>query len=190
MTNKEIQSIRLIYSGKLLHDNLTLKDCIRHNTEVKNHIIHLVHSTQNLASNKSKLTPNTSRNEIEYDIENELTPNTSTSSSDSYSTTSESSSSDLETASPSTSSNANNNNNPLSDSAANMNNFSRIQNNLSRNQQQKSGGNSDQTKLTEKQQYDQILNSLTDYYQSFGIQVQSNPWYSSYLQQLALYNHM
>jgi hypothetical protein len=176
-----------------LQDNLTLKDCIRHNTDVKNHIIHLVHSTHNITSNnnnlnKSKLSPNTSRNEIEYDIENELTPNTSTSSSDSYSTTSESSSSDLEAASPSTSSNANNNNetNPLSESAANMNIFNRIQNNVARHH----SNVNNQTKLTEKQQYDQILNSLTNYYQSFGIQVQNNPWYSSYIQQLALYNHM
>jgi hypothetical protein len=141
--------------------------------------------------NKSKLTPNTSRNEIEYDIENELTPNTSTSSSDSYSTTSESSSSDLDTNSPSTSSNANNNindTNPLSQSAANISTFSRIQNNLARHQQPKNVNN--QAKLTEKQQYDQILNGLTSYYQSFGIQFESNPWYSSYLQHLALYNHM
>ena len=29
-TNPECQTIRLIYSGKLLHDHWTLKECIRH----------------------------------------------------------------------------------------------------------------------------------------------------------------
>ena len=28
--NPDVQSIRLIYSGKLLHDHWTLKECIRH----------------------------------------------------------------------------------------------------------------------------------------------------------------
>lgn len=172
----------MIYSGKLLQDNVTLKECIRYNSEVKNHIIHLVHSTQNINAssnlNKSKLTPNTSRNESEYDVESELTPNTS--SSDSYSTTSESSTSDIESVSASTSTNPSNITNPLSQSTSNINNFNRIQNNIQKNT----------SKLTEKQQYDQILNGLIQYYESFGVQVQSNPWYSSYLQQLALYNHM
>jgi hypothetical protein len=183
-----VQSIRLIYSGKLLQDNLTLKDCIRHNSEVKNHIIHLVHSSNNLANSKSsKLSPPdpmVANDSNEFDLENELTPNTSTSSDVS---TAESSASEdfVRSLRPGTSSNPAN---PLLQSNANINNFNRIQTNL--NSFYRLQSNPQGSTLTEKEQYNQILNQLNSYYESFGIQVQSNPWYSSYLQHLALYNLM
>jgi hypothetical protein len=47
-----------------------------------------------------------------------------------------------------------------------------------------------QNNLTQKEQYNQQLTNLTRYYESTGVQVTNNPWCSSYIQHLALYNHM
>jgi hypothetical protein len=118
------------------------------NSEVTSHIIHMVHSANNVSNGKaneantSTSSANTSvTEENDLDMENELTPNSSYSSSDST-TSLESSSS--ESSSPTITSTT-------------TNQFSHIQNNLNNMfifQQR-------QRNLPPKEQYNQILNSLT-----------------------------
>lgn len=166
----EISTVRLIYSGKMLHDHWTLSECIRHNSQVKSYIIHLVHSG---TTRKEEVTSSPNVTTAQTDVDNELTPDTS-----SMSTSSSSSSSSSSLAST-----------PL---PANTNfvdqSFSRIQrdlNNLYQEQIQEQ-----QSLLTPKQQYEQMLSKYVRYYESNGVSVQENAWYSSYIQHLALYNQM
>ncbi|RNA11221.1 Homocysteine-responsive endoplasmic reticulum-resident ubiquitin-like domain member 2 [Brachionus plicatilis] len=148
--------IRLIYSGKLLHDHFSLKECIRHTSGVESHILHLVHSSGNHKPTIEKI------EESETDLDNELTPNSSLNS-ESESTTSTSSINSTETT-------------PLE----------------SNSQSVPDQSNQDQAypTLSPKQQYELTLNSMLNYFQSIGVPVQNNPWYSSYVQQMALYNYM
>lgn len=165
----ETSSVRLIYSGKMLHDHWTLNECIRYNSEIKSHIIHLVHSP---STNKQDVTQSSNSPPAQSLIENELTPDTSSVSSSSTSSSSFSSSISTPVA---TSSNFTNQS------------FSQIQRDLNNLYQQQTQA---QQNLTPKQQYEQIHSKYLQYYESMGVSVQENAWYSSYIQQLALYNHM
>lgn len=170
--NPNSLSIRLIYSGKLLHDHFTLKDCIRHNSEVSSHIIHLVHT-----SNSQKLQTDQSLDENDLDLDNELTPASSLNS--------DTSSTSVSTTSSSSASSINSSPNLTSSSLPN-NPFSQIQTNLNNLFQQQQP----RDVLSPKQQYEESLRNLTNYYQSLGVPVQTNPWYSAYIQHMALYSHM
>lgn len=171
----EETSIRLIYSGKMLHDHLTLNECIRHNnSEIKSHIIHLVHSS-------NKLDQKTSENCPEPDVENELTIGSSLSSNSSSS-------------SPSTSASTSSTSSPLASpisstpgAAPHVNQLiNQIQNNLNNLYRQRE----ELDTLTPKAQFKRLHNEYIRYYEAMGIPVQTNAWYASYVQQLALYNHM
>lgn len=150
--------IRLIYSGKLLHDHFLLRECIRHTSGVESHILHLVHSSGNQRPTIEKIEDN------ETDMENELTPSSSLNS-ESESTTSSSSINSTETTilQP--------------NSQSDHDRFQSTQNQSYQN-------------LSPKQQYEITLNNMMNYFQSIGVPVNNNPWYSSYVQQMALYNHM
>lgn len=100
----------------------------------------------------------------ETELENELTP-TSSLNSESESTTSSSSINSSETTT--FQSNSHPENDPL------QTNSNQVNQNLS-----------------SKQQYELILNNMMSYFQSIGVPVQNNAWYSCYVQQMALYNHM
>jgi len=102
----------------------------------------------------------------ENDAENELTPDTS-----SLSSSLNSSSSSILTTPIVTSSNINNE--PQHEFHPDSN----------QRQQQRSN-------LTPKQQYEQIYSEYLNQYQAMGIRVQDNAWYSTYVQQLALYQYM
>ena len=158
--NPHSSSIRLIYSGKLLHDHFAIKDCIRHASDVNSHIFHLVHSP---GSQKASVERNLDDNET--DVENELTPGSSLDS-ESISTTSSSS----VTSSPDTST-------------------TNRQSNIFESSFNTFPTRSDQT-LTPREQYELTLKNMMNYYQAIGVPVNTNPWYSSYVQQMALYNHM
>lgn len=139
--NPNSQSIRLIYSGKLLHDHFTLNDCIRHTSEIKSHIIHLVHS-----SNGIKASSGQEGYENDLDLDNELTPCSSSSSSDTLSA-STSSSSTTSTSSLDTSSNPN---------------ISQTQNDLNNLYQPQQRHSTNET-LSPKQQYEQTYSQLVKY---------------------------
>lgn len=100
----------------------------------------------------------------ETDLENELTPSSSLNS-ESESTTSSSSIDSTETA------------NFQSNSQPDNDHFQTNSGQINQN-------------LSSKQQYELILNNMMSYFQSIGVPVQNNSWYSCYVQQMALYNHM
>lgn len=165
----EYVSIRLIYSGKMLHDHWTLNECIRQNSEVTSHIIHLVLASTSSTKPEVKSTLNTSAliEDQDTDAENELTPDTSSMSSGSQSSTSS-----LFSSPHVTNPNADNNGSvPITEATTELN-------------------SSGVHHLTPKQQYEHIHSEYLRHYESMGISVQENAWYSAYVQQLALYKHM
>lgn len=163
----ESLSIRLIYSGKMLHDHWTLSECLRNSSEMKSHVIHLVHS----ATTKPK--ESVSERPTSVDPTDELTPDSSSlSSSSSQSASSSTSSSPVPTSGP----------NIIGQS------FNQIQANLNSLYQQQQ--TSPDRLMTPKERFEQIHSEYLRYYESQGVLVQQNAWYSSYIQQLALYKHM
>lgn len=184
--NPEAESIRLIYSGKLLNDHLTLNEVLRHNSDTKSHIIHLVHSNNN--SNKTHSTSmnninrstNNSRSlneDNEMDLDNELTPNSSTISSSSS------------TSGSSTSSPIHLNRDDSINRQSNNSFSASLQNNLNhifQFQQQ----NREHSSLTPKEQFKKVHEYFIRYYESLGVPVQTNFWNSSYVQQMSLYVYM
>lgn len=161
-------SIRLIYSGKILHDHWTLDECIRHNSEIKSHTIHLVLSATAVTKLEEKA--NASRLEEVSDIENELTPDTSSTSSSS----SVSSSPSTPIVTYSNASHSFETHTPMRTPVELNTTFTVDEN----------------SNLTAEQKFKHIHSEYLRYYETMGISVQDNAWYSSYVQQLALYKYM
>ncbi len=119
------------------------------------------------AKTEGKPSGNTSNlnEENETDPENELTPDTSSMSSSSSSSASSIFSTPIVTS-------QNTNNEPPA-----------FQPHLNHRAQERSN-------LTTKQQYEQIHSEYLRQYEAMGILIQDNAWYSTYVQQLALYKYM
>lgn len=99
--NPDVSALRLIYSGKLLLDHLTLKECIRYNSESTSHILHLVQSSSSLSGNASAAkSNNSSTRRSDSSDDEELTPEGSDSSLLDDSSSSSSSSSSNNSPSP------------------------------------------------------------------------------------------
>lgn len=142
-------------------------------SESKSHVIHLVHSATTKALKESVTERPTS-----VDPSSELTPDTSSLSSAS---SSQSSSSSLSSTPVPANTNTNSN---VSQS------FSQIQADLYNLYQQQQQQTSPDHHMTPKERFEQIHSEHLRYYESQGILAHQNAWYSSYIQQLALYKHM
>lgn len=140
-------------------------------SESKSHVIHLVHSATTKATKDSVTERPTS-----VDPSHELTPDTSSLSSSS------SSQSSLSSLSPTPVPTNTNTNSNVSQS------FNQIQADLNNLYQQQQ--TSPDRHRTPKERFEQIHSEYLRYYESQGVLVQQNAWYSSYIQQLALYKHM
>lgn len=175
----ESSSIRLIYSGKMLHDHWALSECIRHSSETKSHIIHLVYSAIGKQSETKSTPRNISTASEDMDLDNELTPDSS-SISTSSSSSSFSTSTRIFTHVATTS----------SINTQTIGQDTQNENNINFEQQQQHNGRQRFTLTTPKQDFDQIHCDYIRYYESMGVSIQDNAWYSTYIQHLALYKHM
>ncbi|CAF0754912.1 unnamed protein product [Brachionus calyciflorus] len=124
--------------------------------------IRLIYSVHSANSPRTVVERNVDENET--DVDTEMTPGSS-SGSESMSSSATSSPSFTPTSTPAT-------------DRLNSNSFINSQTNQT------------YENLSPKQQYELMLKSITNYYNSMGIPVENNSWYSCYVQQMALYNHM
>ncbi len=148
----------------------------------------MVHSNNNSSKPNNlnatnRLNASTLNDDNEIDLDNELTPNSSSlSSSSSSSSTSSSNASPIPSLDTSTNIASNGSNHFTTLNQNDLNNIFQFP---MQQQQDEAALN-----LTPKQKYTRIHENYVRYYESVGVPVHTNSWYSSYVQHMALYNYM